>query len=84
MDIEKNGGDFQRVSSVTDSSQQITFSWNNLTLLVQGSEARKGLCGTKIGSRAYKPNKNILKDGKHTILVKNWSDFIFIKYQTLT
>ena len=51
-------------------SKQITFCWDNLTVTAKGTDARKGLCGTKIGRRDFVPDKNILQNGKYSILLK--------------
>ena len=52
-----------------EKSKQITFCWDNLTVTAKGTDARKGLCGTKIGRRDFVPDKNILQNGKSTILL---------------
>ena len=49
-----------------EKSKQITFCWDNLTVTAKGKDARKGLCGTKIGRRDFVPDKNILQNGKST------------------
>jgi hypothetical protein len=53
-----------------EKSKQITFCWDNLTVTAKGTDARKGLCGTKIGRRDFVPDKNILQNGKSTIFFK--------------
>jgi len=45
-----------------EKSKQITFCWDNLTVTAKGTDARKGLCGTKIGRRDFVPDKNILQN----------------------
>ena len=50
-----------------EKSKQITFCWDNLTVTAKGTDARKGLCGTKIGRRDFVPDKNILQNGKSTV-----------------
>ena len=52
--------------SQLEKSKQITFCWDNLTVTAKGTDARKGLCGTKIGRRDFVPDKNILQNGKST------------------
>ena len=58
VDVTKN-----RESSKIDKSKQITFCWDNLSICVNGRDARKGICGTKIGQRDYIPDKFILQNG---------------------
>lgn len=55
-----------RVSSVIEESQQITFTWSNINVQVEGTEARSGFCG--IGARDAKSSKTILQDGKVCII----------------
>ena len=57
-----------------EKSKQITFCWDNLTVTAKGTDARKGLCGTKIGRRDFVPDKNILQNGKYVSLLN-----IFLK-----
>ena len=71
--------------SQLEKSKQITFCWDNLTVTAKGTDARKGLCGTKIGRRDFVPDKNILQNGKSTIFLKpeQYISSIHLYYQEI-
>ena len=51
----------ERSFSVTEESNQITFSWDKLTISAGGTSGRKGFLG--VGKREAVPKKLILDNG---------------------
>ena len=67
---------------MVEKPKQITFCWDNLTITAKGSNARKGLCGTRMFQKDHVPDKHILKSGKLNGILHIYLFFISLKKET--